>query len=137
MTPAEIANRLAEVERVIAERPGFCDGNLIAFASLAALVRAERRAESRMLDAQDAGVEYLGAGRASLAARRAVDDAVATGFGDVAVQAQWRLERGIAQLGADKEPPVGWEAGVLRAVSAAPAERPSWWRRAWRWLSWR
>jgi hypothetical protein len=45
-----------------------------------------------------------------------------------------RLERAIAQLGADHEPPPGWEAKVLAAVesprAAAPERRP-WLRRWW------
>ena len=45
-----------------------------------------------------------------------------------------RLERAIAQLGAEHEPPPGWEAKVLAAIesprAAAPERRP-WLRRWW------
>jgi hypothetical protein len=45
-----------------------------------------------------------------------------------------RLERAIAQLGAEHEPPPGWEARVLAAIepqrTAAPERRP-WLRRWW------
>lgn len=40
-----------------------------------------------------------------------------------------RLEGAIAKLGADADPPLGWQANVLRAVAASPPPRPSWWRR--------
>lgn len=41
------------------------------------------------------------------------------------------IERNLTQLGSEHEPPEGWQD---RAIADAP--RPSWWRRAWRWL-WR
>jgi len=40
-----------------------------------------------------------------------------------------RLERAIEQLGADHQPPPGWQARVLAAIEA----RPRWWARARRW----
>lgn len=41
-----------------------------------------------------------------------------------------RLEHAIKQLGADLEPPPGWEARVLAAVEPA-AVRRRWWARGW------
>jgi len=38
-----------------------------------------------------------------------------------------RIEAALAQLGAEHEPPAGWEARVLAAVRTEPARRP-WWR---------
>ena len=38
-----------------------------------------------------------------------------------------RIEAALARLGAEHEPPAGWEARVLAAVRAEPPRRP-WWR---------
>jgi hypothetical protein len=44
-----------------------------------------------------------------------------------------RLEQAIKQLGADLEPPVGWEARVLAAVEPVAVGPPPrrWWARGW------
>jgi len=41
-----------------------------------------------------------------------------------------RIEAALARLGAEHEPPVGWEARVLAATAPAPRKRSRWW-----WLS--
>ncbi|MCE9579270.1 MAG: hypothetical protein K8W52_39465 [Deltaproteobacteria bacterium] len=38
-----------------------------------------------------------------------------------------RIERALAEAGADQQPPPGWEARVLAAIDAKPARRAPWW----------
>src|SRR5262245_59938181 len=44
-----------------------------------------------------------------------------------------RLERAIAQLGAEHEPPPGWQAQVLAAIEATKQPKPSLWTWLRRW----
>jgi len=48
---------------------------------------------------------------------------------DPSDRANERIEAALAQLGAEHEPPAGWEARVL-AATQAPSHRP-WWRSWW------
>ena len=43
-----------------------------------------------------------------------------------------RIEQAISRLGADHEPPLGWQARVLAEVAGSGRGRTQWWSRWWR-----
>lgn len=120
MSDVELADRIFRA-RLAALRPEVVNPDVLALAQLADLVDEYFRALYRYNVSTD--VERSTARAALLASESALTDAVRVG-------GMARLANAVGRLGAEHDPPPGWETRVLASV-----DRPPWWQRARQWLT--